>query len=276
VRISKTASVCLAAVAMSVAAVVPVGLLSANASTTACGSPCTSLSVEVDGTSEVLTVTSLSSGTVAMEAASTTNTGQDFTLLAQGGVQGAANAGVISNRLSWLYGAQGDLVEYEYAPGGAVTGMCLAGGVTNESVTYPDDASYVNGNSYVPNLSVTLARCGLTAQTLWIPDPNTEAENTNGYVDLINAGYEAEPDYADAPSPSGATNASPTSTLVSPFAEPAVLAYNGSKVVLAELNEIGGTVSSGQMWTGSSGPLGTQARQALEKSAAALRALGKS
>jgi hypothetical protein len=39
----------------------------------------------------------------------------------------------------------------------------------------------------VPTLTVVLAQCGLTAQNLWIVDASNEA---NGYVDLINAGYE--------------------------------------------------------------------------------------
>ena len=276
-RIFKTASVCLAVAAVSVAAVVPAcGLLSANASSTACGSACTSLLVESDGTTDALTVTSLSAGTVAMDAVSTTSTDQDFTLLAQGGVTGAADAGVVSAKLGWIYGGLGTLVEYEYAPGGIPSGMCLAGGVSDVTVYVPNGTSDLATTAYVPNLSVTLARCGLTAQTLWMPDPFTQATNSNGYVDLINAGYEAEPDYDDLP-PGSPPATSPTNTMVSPFAEGAVLAVSGGKVVLAELSEIGGVVSTGQMWTGSSGSLGSQARQALEKkSAAALRAAGKS
>jgi hypothetical protein len=111
-------------------------------------------------------------------------------------------------------------------------------------------------------LTVALAQCGLSDQTLWIVDASNEA---NGYVDLINAGYGADSaSYYPAPYgvPSGPTYAVPN-----PFAEPAVLAVNSSgKVVLAYLGEIGGVVSPSQMWTAWSAPAQGTLRRAVARS----------
>lgn len=243
------ARVYLAVVAV-IAAAVAVGVVSAGASTstsatastTACGSACTSL---------------------AMAAASTANTGQDFALEEGGTVGGAVSDGsnLLPSKLILNY-SQGFLVEFQYAPGGVPSGNCMADG-TNAPNTTENDVYYA------PNTSITLATCGLTLATLWIVDPNNGI-NTNGYDDLINAGYAVSDTYSGPEDTDG-------QTLTSPYADPDVLTVNSSgKVVLAELSEIGGVVSPGQMWFGGPALVQLQAREAAAKSAAARQAAGKS
>jgi hypothetical protein len=109
----------------------------------------------------------------------------------------------------------------------------------------------------VPTLTVVLAKCGITAQSLWIVDPNNQV---NGYADLINAGWESTYTY-------GAETSSDFDDLTSPFAEPAVLTVNSSgDVVLAPLSEIGGVVSPTQMWTAFTSADQSALRAKIEKS----------
>lgn len=223
----------LAATTLVVAMAVPT-LLSADApagaSTTACESACTSPSVLSLGTGQVLTVSGTS---VVMSAASTTNSGEDWTPLFEGPVSGAVTAGVVSSKLLMSY-SSGTLFELEYAPNGVPSDQCLADSYTGPSIINTNPAFNV------PNLSVGLAQCGITAASLWIVDPNNES---NGYTDLVNAGYEAVASYL------AENNNADVSNLTTPFAESAVLAVNSSnKVVLAPLSEIGGVVSPTQMW----------------------------
>ena len=265
-----------AVVAVVVVAAVPVGVLSmsasapAGASTAACGSACTSLSVESEGTSMDLTVTgSASSGySVGLAAASDTNTGQDFSPVAENTVGNDSFYGFVPNKWNVLY-SSGYLLEYQFAPGGIASGYCLADGVTQETVVLtPPDQTDESGIAYVPNTSVTMAPCGISLQTVWMIDPNTQALVGNGYTDLINMGYAVEPKYDDtAAASTGALMSPPTSSLVSPFAEPEVLAYSGGKLVLQQLSEVGSTVSTSQMWTGLTASGQPELRAALAKAA---------
>jgi hypothetical protein len=263
--ISKRPRVYIAVAAVIVAAVVPATLVStrsAGASTAACGSPCTSPSVQSLGTGEVLTV---SGSSVVMSAASTSSSAQDWTVEAEGGVPNAVTAGVLSAKLLMNY-SNGDLVEFQYAPNGVPSDECLA----NTATLYNSgDYTY----QYVPTLTVVLAQCGITAQSLWIIDTNNE---TSGYVDLINAGWESDYAYGDSSSSDYPYN------FTSPFAEPAVLTVSSSsgsggsstsyKVVLAPLSEIGGVVSSSQMWTAYTAPDQSALRAQIAKAEAKAKA----
>jgi hypothetical protein len=258
--------VCAAAVAAIVvagAAVLPAGLLGpgapAGASTAACGAPCTSLSVETDGTTEYLTVSGSSNSgySVGLAAASTTNDDQDFTPLDEGGVPNAVQWQVLPDRWEMNY-AEGLLVEYEFAPGGIPSGQCLADGV---STVYTGNGAYTN---YEPNTSVTLATCGYTPQTLWFADPYN-AGDVPGYDDLINAGYAVDPNYNNTVAPN------PPSTFETPFFVPDVLTASGKNVELEQLSQLGSNVSAGQMWTGYTAPGQTALRKAIAKSAATAR-----
>jgi hypothetical protein len=228
-------------VAVIAATVVAGGLVSADvpagASTAACGSSCTSPSVESLGTGEVLAV---SGSSVVMSAASTTNSAQDWTPEQEGDVSNAVSAGVVSPRLNLLYSTD-QLVEFQYAPNGVPSDKCMSNTASPGQTLYS-----------VPTLTVVMAQCGLTAQSLWIVDASNEA---NGYVDLINAGYEGIYTYL-APSSSQA--------VIAPYAEPAVLTVNSSgQVVLAFLSELGGVVSSSQMWAAWSSPAQSELRTAV-------------
>lgn len=229
--ISKSANAYLG-VAATIAALVPAILVSLDApvgaATAACRSACTSLTAKSLGTGEVLAV---SGSSVTMSAASRAGSTADFTAVQEGDVANAVSAGVLSAKLDMLYSTD-QLVEYEYAPNGVPSGNCLANTWTNN----PTQLQPYN----VPTTTVVLARCGLTAQSLWILDATNAS---SGYVDLINAGYEATFGYL-------APTANNANTLTSPFAEPEVLMVSGSTVELAELSEIGGVVSPTQMWTG--------------------------
>jgi hypothetical protein len=247
---SKRVKVFLVVAILVVAAAIPGCMLSfpfsAGASTTECGPGCTSPYNESVGSSEVLTV---SGSSVELAAASTTDSAQDWTVESEGAVSTAVSAGVLSARLNMLY--SGDtVVEYQYAPDGVPSGNCLSDSdeELEDTGTSADGAYY-----YAPTLTVTLAPCGTTAQSLWILDATNAGD---GYVDLINAGYQTFYQYGF--SGDADTNFSYTSGLstynydggfASPFAEPTVLTVNSSgKVVLAQLSELGGVVSTTQMW----------------------------
>jgi len=229
VKISKKATVSVAAAAAIAAGLIPLSLESAGASTTACGSWCASPSNESAVTANTLTV---SGSSVVMAAASTTNSAQDWTPENEGPVSTAVTAGVLPGKLDMLY--SGDtLLEYQYAPNGVPSGQCIADGDSDASIN-----AYIPP-VYLPTLTVVLTQCGVTAASLWIVDGTNEA---NGYVDLINAGWESAYTYL-------ASTANNDDPITSPFAEPAVLTVNSSgKVVLAQLSQIGQTVSPTQMW----------------------------
>jgi hypothetical protein len=141
------------------------------------------------------------------------------------------------------------LIEFQYAPDGVPSGQCLAN-------TASDFSGLTTLEWYEPNLTVVLATCGITAQSLWIIDQDNLA---NGYVDLVNAGWESTFTY-------GAGTGADFDNLTSPFAEPAVLTVNSSgSVVLARLSEIGGVVSPGQMWAAWSAPVQSALRAKAEK-----------
>jgi hypothetical protein len=240
----KKAKVYLVGMVVITAMAVPVSLLSADApagaSTTACSSSCISPSVQSVGTGQVLTV---SGGSISMSAASTTNSGQDWTPEQEGDVSNAVAAGVLPARLNMQY-ATDQVVEFQSAPSGVPSDQCLAD-------NYTGTTSLGGQSPYnVPTLSVAMAQCGITAASLWILDATSEA---NGYVDLINAGYESSYSYL-------AQNSASAENLTNPFAEPAVLTVNSSgKVVLAFLSELGGVVSPTQMW----GPWAASSQAAL-------------
>jgi hypothetical protein len=92
-------------------------------------------------------------------------------------------------------------------------------------------------------------------------DQYTYGEGT-GYVDLINMGYQVGYGYEVSTGPSTST----AGQFANPYAEPFVLTVNSTtgSVGLAELKEIGGNVSTGQLWADDLSP----AQDALRKAAA--------
>jgi hypothetical protein len=243
------------AVAAVVAAglIVPTGLLSADASTTACGSACSSPTSVSSG--EELAV---SGSGVVMASASTTNSAEDWTPQNEGTVMAAVSDQIISPRLELQYSSD-NVFEFQYAPDGIPSDKCLADGYSNTSSS---TSSVTYG---APSLSVTLAPCGVTAATLWIPDNNGQDSEP---CDLINAGYQAAYSYEYE-----GDSTTPADGYASPFAEPAVLTVTTSSsgtstVGLASLSEIGGVVSATQEWTN----LSPQLQAALKASAVRAKA----
>jgi hypothetical protein len=217
---SRKTKVYLTLAAVIVAAAVPAGLMSAGASTTACGSPCTSPYNESAGSGEVLTE---SSGGVKMATASTTSSAQDWTVENEGDVSNAVSAGVISAKFNMLYSTD-PVVEYQYAPDGVPSDNCMA----ENYETYAED----EGLEETTTVPVTMLQCGVNTATLWIVDASNES---NGYVDLINA--------------NGAGACIEGSCSVTgAFAEPDVLTVSGTTVELEPLSELGSVVSTSQMW----------------------------
>jgi hypothetical protein len=249
---SKKTRVYLGIVAVVVAAAVPAGLMSAGASTAACGSACTSPSVE-SLSGDVLTV---SGSSVVMSAASTSNSAQDWTVEPEGNVTAAANAGVVSSKLELNYSIS-NLVEFQYAPDGLPSDKCL-GDLSTENSTE---------TFYVPTLSVGLVQCGVTAASLWIID---QGNALSTYDDLINAGYQVGYTYGAPVNPTAGQDVT-----TSPFFEPAVLTVStsgsgsssSSSVGLAPLSEIGGVISPAQAWTAYTAPDQSALRTAIQKSA---------
>lgn len=225
---STTAKFYFGGAAVLLLAIAPVSFLtlSAGASTTACGSACTS--PEPLDSSDALTV---SGSTVELAAASTTNTGQDWTPQDEGTVGSATSLGLISSKFAWQY--SGDQVyEFQYAPGGVASGKCLAANdqeYANESST---DAGYTS--TAIP---VILEQCGVDSSTLWIED--TPSAAPSGYLNLISA---------DQVGWCGIPEGSDNCALASPFAEPGVLTVSGSTLEVSPLSEIGGAVPASQLW----------------------------
>ncbi|HET7015005.1 MAG TPA: hypothetical protein VFI65_13905 [Streptosporangiaceae bacterium] len=243
------AKVHLVGMAVITALAVPASLLSADvpagASTTACGSSCTSPTVQSVGTGQALAVSGTS---IVMSTANTTSSTEDWTPEQLGDVANAITAGILAPKLNLLYSTD-QLIELQYAPNGVPSDQCLANNWTG--TTSLGGAAAWNS----PTLTVVLAQCGITAASLWIVDASNEA---NGYVDLINAGYESSYSYL-------AQNNSAAENLTSPFAEPAVLTVNSSgHVVLAMLSELGGVVSPTQMWAAWSAPAQAFLRTAVQ------------
>jgi hypothetical protein len=219
------------------AVLVKISLPAAQASTTACGSVCFSLSVQSQGTSEDLTVggNDIDGYTVSLAAASTTNSDQDFTeeLYAPLTTDVITDSGVLSSKLLFNY-VNDQVAEFQWAPDGDTSDFCLASGTSGA-----DDENQA--------LTVTLDQCGLSAATLWILD----GQGVNDYIDLISAGYASGITYGGG---SGQLDNDEMTSGTGMFAEPAVLTYSSkSGIILGFLTDDSGAVSTGQMWTGFQG-----------------------
>jgi hypothetical protein len=246
-KMSKRAKVCLAiaAVMAMVAVGVPAVLVSAGASTsaeastTACGSSCTSPSVESLGSGEVLTT---SGSSVSMSAASSSNSGQDWTVEAEGNVTAGNDAGIVSSKLMLNY-QNSNLVEFQYAPNGVPSNKCLAENLPSSS------------ELLTTTVPVGLLQCGVSTATLWIVD---QGNALSQYDDLISANGIG----------SCVTTTITVCSLTNAFAEPGVLTVSSSGAVsVTPLSEIGGVISPGQAWTAYTAPDQSALRAAIKKSA---------
>jgi hypothetical protein len=222
-----------------------------QASTSACGGACANPSNQSVGTAETLTVSIVANPdapsascptavtaaelestpvncllSFSLAAASSTNAGQDWTVMLEGGSDGVdafVSGGALSSKLGIQYGSD-DVVEFEAVPNGVATNMCLAVSTGSSALG-------------VPTSGVSLAQCGQVTTTVtsgvttisspsaWILDLTNDA---NGYLDLISGTGQA-------------------------FSNPNVLAVTGSGSKLSlttqPLNEMNGVVSPNQMWS---------------------------
>ncbi len=263
---------------------------SAQASTTACGGLCTTPSNKALGTGETPTITvtgssctgAPSAGTlvseyansactisVGMATATTTNPYQDWAVIEEGTVDKFISDQALSPALDIQYGAD-EVVEFEAAPSGAATNLCLA----------------------LVSSKVTLKQCGLSSDTQTGTSTGTQTDKTTG----SNNGSDSESDDEQCCTTSGdiymtgslgtstgsssstdtatSTGTSTTSTSIysltawildsgnttsgyldvisgtdQAFSNPQVLMASGTTLSVTWLNELGGVVNSSQMWS---------------------------
>jgi hypothetical protein len=177
-----------------------------------------------------------------MSAASSSSSGQDWTVEAEGGVTAGVSAGILSSKLMLNY-QNSNLVEFQYAPNGVPSDKCLAENLpsTSELLT-----------TTVP---VGLLQCGVSTATLWIVD---EGNALSQYDDLISANGIG----------SCVTSTVTVCSLANAFAEPGALTVSSSGAVsVAPLSEIGGVISQGQAWTAYTAPDQGALRAAIRRSA---------
>jgi hypothetical protein len=163
-----------AAAALTLAgAVGAIGAVSANAATPSCGKNCIDIYSRLFGTHAhpnfVLDVSQPGAATgtpIILRSASNVNSGEDFTISAQGTVHSFFEAGLVSASLNLHYH---NLRAYEiqYSPHGVESGKCVGVGVTAADGT-----------------KVTLQPCGVSSKTIWVVDSFSAIRGN--YVPLIN------------------------------------------------------------------------------------------
>lgn len=150
------------AVAVALLAIAGAGATSASAATPSCGNSCIDLSSHVYGSASsppfVLADLPQSQSIgqpLTLARASNTNPGEDFDPSFQGLVSDFVAAGLMSVQMDFLYGNL-DAYEFEYAPLGAATGLCIGVPTTPANGT-----------------RVALEPCGVTVKTVWILDSSS-------------------------------------------------------------------------------------------------------
>ncbi|MGH3220653.1 MAG: RICIN domain-containing protein [Streptosporangiaceae bacterium] len=150
-----------------------VGTLSASAATPSCGHRCLDLFNREFGThrSPAFVLDVLRQGAkvgqpIILYRTSNSDPAEDFTVSAQGTVGDFYKAGLVSAALNLHY-SNFEAFEFEYAPNGADSNLCV--GV---------------GSTPVDGTKVALEPCGESAKTLWVVDSYDTV--FGGYVPLIN------------------------------------------------------------------------------------------
>jgi hypothetical protein len=208
------------------------GAPSAQASTAACGNACSSPYNLLTGSGEVL---GFSGSTVKLQTASTTSSGQDWTLLVDNGNGADANtfvgAGLMPKELAVLYGGDA-VVEFETAPDGVPSGQCLAAAISYEVLTGGVDLQPCGSNTPIEvtqsvGLDDTVATDYTVSPTTFLLD-----QNVNGTTDLISG---------------------TTTTFSVPDVLSATTSGSTTTLSIAPLDEIGGVITPGQLWTSIAG-----------------------
>ena len=149
----------------------------ANAATPSCGHTCIDIFTKDFGTHThpnfVLDVYKQGQNVgqpIILFRVSNSDPAEDITVSEQGTVADFHAAGLVSSAVNLHYGSD-YAFEYEYAPYGADTGLCV--GVASTAVT---------------GTKVSLQPCGVSAKTVWIQDSIDEqfATDPNGDWPLIN------------------------------------------------------------------------------------------
>jgi hypothetical protein len=134
------------------------------AASSACGSSCTTVSAQAFGSGyamEVAGSAEVGSGLYIVAAANSEN--EDFRLSNAGTVEEFYEDGIINATVGTTW-PNDDVYEYEYAPGGVDSGLCVG------------EASLGN--------PLTLQDCGVSAVTCWIALSN---DDLGGYEPLMTA-----------------------------------------------------------------------------------------
>jgi hypothetical protein len=149
------------------------GALSASAATPSCGNSCIDIfSYEFGHHSSPNFVLDVWHGTaragtpIILFRTSDTDAAEDFTVSFQGTVNDFYQAGLVSSALNLHY-SHFAAFEFEYAPNGVDSGLCVGVGSTAGNLT-----------------PVALEPCGQSSKTVWVVDSFDTIRG--GYVPLIN------------------------------------------------------------------------------------------
>jgi hypothetical protein len=141
----------------------------ANAATPACGHSCVTLYSQIFGAGDVMAV--LNGVDAVGQAAIVTTAGpdsdEDFLSLYEGTVASVYADGLVSSVADQAWPSDA-VYEYEYAPDGVLSGLCLGTALT--------------ASAGVP---VGLQPCGITSTVMWIPLPQP-AYLGDGFTPLVN------------------------------------------------------------------------------------------
>jgi hypothetical protein len=144
----------------------------AHAATTQCGTACEDLYNQQNGTADIPNVQSgpTAAGLGVRLAAAADISTEDFKARAYGPLSVFYQAGLVSAAVEQAWGND-DTYEYQYAPDGTDSGLCLG------LATAP-----------LPGEPVTLESCGVSVATVWIA---LSADQIGGYQPLVNASTSA-------------------------------------------------------------------------------------
>jgi hypothetical protein len=143
------------------------------AASSACGSSCTTISSAEDNTGwamEVAGPTEVGSGLYMVGAENSTS--EDFRLLYEGTVEEFYNAGIVNSTVGTTW-PNDDVYQYEYAPGGTDSNLCVG----ETSLGAP----------------LTLQDCGVSAVTCWVALANDKIDGAEPLMiatdNVVNTPY---------------------------------------------------------------------------------------
>lgn len=141
----------------------------AHAATSACGHNCMTLYSQQFGTGDVMAVFNGvdSVGQAVIVTTAGPDADEDFLSLYEGTVASVYADGLVSSVADQTWPSDG-VYQYEYAPDGVLSGLCLGTALTAS-----------------PGVPVDLQPCGLTSTVMWIPLPESTFLG-DGFSPLVN------------------------------------------------------------------------------------------